>query len=135
MITAVFYAGYILSIKELRREFSTPTILTWSGLVSSIALLPITLLSGESLLPVSAAGWMVLLGLALLSHFGGQGLITFAIAKLPAAFTSVVLLVQPIAAAIFAWLILGETLGPWQALGGVLALAGIYIARQASQIE
>lgn len=134
LITAVFYAGYILSVKELRREFSTSTILTWSGLVSSIALLPIAQLSGESLLPASAAGWMVLIALALLSHFGGQGLITFALAKLPAAFTSVVLLVQPIAATIFAWLILGETLGVWQGLGGALALAGIYVARRASQI-
>ena len=45
LITAVFYAGYILSVKELRRKFSTPIILTWSGLVSSIAFLPITLLT------------------------------------------------------------------------------------------
>jgi drug/metabolite transporter (DMT)-like permease len=84
------------------------------------------------LLPISAAGWLVLLGLAMISHFGGQSLIAFALAKLPAAFSSVGLLVQPVAAAVFAWLILGEVLSPWQALGGALALAGIFIARRAS---
>jgi drug/metabolite transporter (DMT)-like permease len=45
----------------------------------------------------------------------------------------VALLTQPVMATVFAWLILGEALGPWQALGGALALAGIFIARKASQ--
>lgn len=132
MVTAIFYAGYLLSVKELRSEFSTATIMTWSGIVSCLVLLPVTLLSGEGLFPTSAAGWWVLLGLALISHFGGQSLIAFALAKLPAAFSSVALLVQPVAAAVFAWLILSEALSPLQALGGVLALAGIFVARRAS---
>lgn len=132
LVTAVFYAGYLLSVKELRKEFSTATIMTWSGAVSSAVLLLVTLLSGEGLLPSGAAGWLVLLGLALFSHVGGQSLIAFALAKLPATFSSVALLVQPVAATIFAWLILNEALNPWQALGGALALAGIYIAKKAS---
>jgi len=132
LITAMFYAGYLLSVKELRKEFSTATIMTWSGAVSSAVLLLVTLLSGEGLLPSSAAGWLVLLGLALFSHVGGQSLIAFALAKLPATFSSVALLVQPVAATIFAWLILSEALNPWQALGGALALAGIYVAKKAS---
>ena len=132
LVTAIFYAGYLLSVKELRREFSTATIMTWSGAVSSAVLLPATLLSGEGLFPSGTAGWLVLIGLALVSHVGGQSLIAFALAKLPAAFSSVALLVQPVAATIFAWLILSEALNPWQALGGALALAGIYTARKAS---
>ena len=132
LVTAMFYAGYLLSVKELRSEFSTATIMTWSGIVSCLILLPVALLSGEGLLPVSAAGWWVLLGLALISHFGGQSLIAFALAKLPAAFSSVGLLVQPVAAAVFAWLLLSEALNVWQALGGMLALTGIFVARRAS---
>jgi drug/metabolite transporter (DMT)-like permease len=133
LVTAMFYGGYLLSVKELRRKFSTATIMTWSGMVSCLVLLPVALLSGEGLLPSSAVGWWVLLGLALVSHFGGQSLIAFALAKLPAAFSSVGLLVQPVAAAVFAWLLLGEALNPWQALGGALALGGIFVARRASR--
>jgi drug/metabolite transporter (DMT)-like permease len=132
LVTAVFYGGYILAVKELRKEFSTATIMTWSGAVSSAVLLLSTLISGESLLPASAGGWLVLLGLALISHIGGQSLIAFALAKLPAAFSSVALLAQPVMATVFAWLILDESLGPWQAFGGAVALAGIFIARRAS---
>jgi drug/metabolite transporter (DMT)-like permease len=134
LITAAFYGGYILAVSELRRDFSTATIMSWSGAVSTVILLGVAILSGEALRPASATGWLVLLGLALISHFGGQSLIAFALAKLPAAFSSVALLVQPVAAALLAWLILGEALGANQALGGAIALGGIYIARRASRL-
>ena len=130
LISAVTYAAYILAIKYLREEFSTPTIMTWSAAAACATLLPITLLSGESLFPVSAWGWGVLGGLALLSHVAGQGLITYALAYLPAAFSSVGLLVQPVMSALLAWLILKEVLAPWQALGGALVLLGISVARR-----
>ena len=90
-------------------------------------------MSGERFLPVDMRGWLVLIALALVSHIGGQGLIAFALAHLPAAFSSVSLLLQPVLAALFAWLLLGELLGPSQALGGALVLLGILIARRESQ--
>lgn len=132
LVTAVFYAGYILAVKELRDEFSSATVLTWSGVVSSVALLPIALLSGEGLVAFTAKGWGVLIGLALISQVGGQGLITYALAHLPAAFSSVGLLLQPAVAAALAWIILSEPVGFWQAIGGVVVLAGIVLARRGS---
>ena len=91
-----------------------------------------TWLSGESFFPFSWQGWLVLLGLAWLVHAGGQGLIAFAMAHLPAAFSSVTLLIQPVTATILAWLLLSEVIGPWQAAGGGLVLAGIFVARRGS---
>ena len=41
-------------------------------------------------------------------------------------------LLQPVAAAFFAWVLLGETLGWLQVAGAVLVLAGIRIAHQAA---
>jgi len=133
LVAAVFYASYILTVYRLRSRFSTGTIMVSSGLVTSVALLPITILSGENLFAVTAYGWAILLGVALLSHAGGQGLITYALAGLPVAFSSVGLLLQPISAAVLAWTILDEALGGWQAVGGVVVLAGIVLARRSSQ--
>jgi drug/metabolite transporter (DMT)-like permease len=133
VLAAVLYAGYMLTIKQLRQDFSTATIMTWSGLVTGAVLLLVTLLSGESLWAVTLWGWVVLAGLALLSHVGGQGLITYALAHLPAPFSSVSLLLQPVIAALLAWLILTEPLDIWQALGGVIVLAGIFLARWGSR--
>jgi drug/metabolite transporter (DMT)-like permease len=132
LTTAVFYAGYILSVAKLRRTASTATIMAWSGLVSCAALLTVTLLLRETLLPVTPEGWAVLLGLALLSHAGGQSLIAFALARLPAALSSVSLLLQPAIAAVLAWAILAEPLGPWQMSGALVILGGIYLARRGS---
>jgi drug/metabolite transporter (DMT)-like permease len=131
LITAVFYAGYILTVKQLREECSVATIMAWGGAVTSLALLPIAIFSGEAIMPPTWYGWIVLLALALISQVSGQSLIAYALAHLPAAFSSVGLLLQPVMATIFAWFILGETLQPWQAIGGGLVLLGIVKARQA----
>ncbi len=133
LVAAVFYASYILTVYRLRSHFSTGTIMVSSGAVTCVALLPITILSGENLFATTAHGWAILLGVALLSHAGGQGLIAYALAGLPVAFSSVGLLLQPVSAAVLAWTILDETLGGWQAVGGAVVLAGIVLARRSSQ--
>ena len=75
---------------------------------------------------------MGLAGLALIPHIAGQSLIAYGFAHLPAAFSSVSLLLQPVLAAIYAWALLGETVGPAQMLGGLVVLAGIYLAMRGS---
>ena len=75
------------------------------------------------MLPATAFGWWMLIGLALVSHAAGQGLIAYALAHLPAAFSSVSLLFQPVMAALFAWLLLSEALVPLQIAGGIVVLA------------
>ena len=132
VITAMFYAAYILAVGKLREEFSTATVMAWSGAVSSVVLLVVTWVSGESFMATSMFGWLMLLGLALFSHAGGQSLIAYSLAHLPAAMGSIGLLSQPVLAALMAWILLGEVLGALQMLGGFAILAGIYLARRGS---
>jgi drug/metabolite transporter (DMT)-like permease len=133
VLTAMFYAAYLLAIKALRdRKHSTLEVMAVTSTITAAILLPVALASGETMLPRSASGWAVLGGLALVSHAAGQGLIAFALAHLPAAFSSVSLLFQPVMAALFAWMILAEALAPLQVLGGCIVLAGIYLARRGS---
>jgi len=101
--------------------------------VTAVFLFPAALASGEQMLPASAFGWWMLVGLALVSHAAGQGLIAYALAHLPAAFSSVSLLFQPVMAALFAWALLAEGLVPLQILGGLVVLVGIYLARRGSK--
>lgn len=133
IVTAMFYAGYIVAVGRLRSRFSTATIMAWSGLTTCAALLPVAVISGESLVATTLFGWAMLIGLALVSHVGGQSLIAFALAHLPAAFSSVSLLLQPAVAAILAWIILDEALGPYQGAGAAMILTGIYYARRGSR--
>jgi drug/metabolite transporter (DMT)-like permease len=130
--SAVFYAGYLLTVSRQRRWFTTVQVMFWSTLAGALVTAPLALLQGENLLPPSQHAWTMLVGLALLSHVGGQGLIAYALAHLPATFSSVSLLVQPVAATVFAWLLLAERFGPQQAVGGAIVLGGIVLCRLAT---
>ncbi len=133
VVTAMFYAGYILAVKGLRdRGETTLYLMAVTSTITTLFLFPVALASGEAMLPASAFGWWILIGLALISHAAGQGLIAYALAHLPAAFSSVSLLFQPVMAALFAWVLLSEGLVPLQILGGLVVLAGIYLARRGS---
>jgi len=131
VISAMFYAGYLLGVSRLRRNRSAIEVMWWTTLSCTLVLLPVVLLLGEPLWPQSLRGWLVLIGLALLSQVGGQGLIAYALAHLPASFSAVTLLVQPLAAALLAWLLLHESFGWHQALGGAIVISGIVLCRLA----
>ena len=133
VVTAAFYAGYILAVKSLRdRGETTLHLMAVTTTCTALILFPVALASGEPMLPSSARGWMVLVGLALVSHAAGQGLIAYALAHLPASFSSVSLLLQPVIAAVFAWVLLAEPLVPLQIAGALVVLFGIYLARRGS---
>ena len=132
VLTAVFYAGYMLAIKSASERTTTAGIMAVSTSVAAIALLPYALATADVFLPQSASGWLVLVALALIPHIAGQSLIAYGFAHLPAAFSSVSLLLQPVLAAIYAWALLGEAVVPAQMLGGIVVLAGIYLAKRGS---
>jgi len=133
VVTAVFYAGYLLAVKGLRdRGESALRVMAVTSTISAVILLPAALVSGEPMLPSSLLGWATLLGLALVSHAAGQGMIAYALAHLRAAFSSVSLLFQPVMAALFAWVLLGEALVALQIAGATAVLIGIYLARRGS---
>ena len=126
--TAAFYAAYILVVARLRARHGTGIVMFASTLVFVVLLLPIALT--QKFLPDNAHGWWLLAGCALSAQVLGQSLIAYALAHLPATFSAVGLYVQVIAAAGYAWLLLGERLTPLQMTGGVVVLAAIALARR-----
>lgn len=129
--TAVFYGAYMIAVAKLRGRHGTQELMLWSSLVTGLALLPMVWVMGEGLFPATLDGWLILFGLAWISHALGQGLIAYALGHLPASFSSLVVLIQPVAAAFFGWLWLGEGLQTLQLLGGAVVLFGIVLARRA----
>ncbi len=131
VVTAMFYAGYQISVTRARAVTSTAVLMVASGLISATVLLPIAWASGEQLLPATTTGWWILIGLALTSQVAGQSLIAYAMAHLPATFSSVALLFQPVMATVFAWILFGEAMTPLAIAGGIAVLIGIRMAHQA----
>ena len=130
---AAFFGAYILLIAKLRSRLSTSVIMVWTCIFSAIPILPLPFILGEVFFPASMAGWAVLLAVALICQASGQSLLTYALAHLPAAFSSVGFLLVPVNAAIVAWIVLGEPVRPLQALGAAIILGGIVVARRGSR--
>ena len=130
IVAALFYAGYMLAIARLRGRFDTVRVMLWSTLSAAVCLLPVALLTESQFFPVTTFGWAMLLGLALITHAGGQLAITYALAYLPTAFSSLTLLLQPVVAALLGVAVLGEVVTGTQAIGGMIVLCGILYARR-----
>lgn len=128
LLTAVFYATYQLSMKVFRREHSATVLMFWSSAIAAALLFPLALVHEDPILPGSAVMWLPLLGLGVISHFGGQGLIAYGIAGVPASLASVTLLVQPVATAFLGVWILGQHLVPWQMIGAGVVVVGLFLA-------
>lgn len=130
LFAAVLYAGYMLLLDRARKRYSTSVVMMWSTTTAAFCILPVAFFWEPAILPLGLIGWAILFGLAWISHAGGQGLITFALAWLPPTFSSLTLLLQPVVAALLAWLFLGEALGTPQIAGGLIVIAGIVVARR-----
>lgn len=132
LLSAVFYGAYLLAVSLVRAQHRAMTVMAWSSVGTLIVLLPLTLARGESLVPQTLHGVLMLVALALVSHVGGQGLIAYALARLPAALSSITLLVQPVIATVLGGWLFHEYLSPVEFAGAVVILAGIVIARRFS---
>lgn len=132
LVSAGFYAAYQLAIKDARIRYSTARLMAWSTTFTALVLLPFALLAEGSFWPAGVEGWWPLIGLAVIAQVGGQTVIAYASAHLPASLSSVSLLVQPLTATIAAWILFGEAVGPVQMAGGALLLLGIYLSKRGS---
>ena len=132
VLAGFFYACYMLAIKSASSSVSTARIMAASTTVAALVLAPYALFTAENFMPQSADGWLILAGLALVAHVLGQSLIAYGFSHLPASFSSVSLLMQPVLAAVYAWALLGEGMGANKIAGGAIVLFGIYLAKRGS---
>ena len=127
--TGVFFGLYFLAVEAARRRTGAARV-TFEATVVTAAILFVVAMAAEGrLAPSSLAGLGALLGMSWVSHAGGQGLLSVALGRLPATFSSLVIFLEAVAAALFAWALLGEPISAVQALGGALIMAGISVAR------
>ncbi len=125
---SLFYAGYLLLMTAARREGAAPPALFVSSLGATGVLGLYGWLGGDAFAGFPATSWAAMAGAALISQIGGVLAIIWALRYLPTTVASVLLLAQPVGTALLGWLLLGEALGPLQALGGAAVLAGIVLA-------
>lgn len=125
------YSCYLITVKQARRDASVLTVMLISSAVCAAVLLGGAVISGENVWPDSAYAWLVVILLGLVVHAFGQGLVTVGMRDTAVGLASILLLMQPVCAGVFAWLIFDETLGPIEAAGAGAVLLGIAMATRA----
>jgi drug/metabolite transporter (DMT)-like permease len=129
LVTAGFYAAYLVAVAAARQRIDASALALASSLLSSLALAMFVPLAGENLLPPVAIDWIWLVGLAVISQVFGQTAIAHAMGRIPPAQAAIGLLIQPVSAAVFAWVLFHESLSGLQLFGGALVLIAITAVR------
>jgi drug/metabolite transporter (DMT)-like permease len=129
---AVLVAGYVLFSKIARGTLGALDAIVWLTITEICVAALLVLLSGEAFIPASADGFLAPLFLALVVQVGGQGLIIFGLGRTPAAIAGILVLAQPVTAAAISWQLFDEPLNALQGSGGLLILAGVYLAQRSA---
>ena len=129
VLTTLAYTGFLLVLRQINRDVRRPAgpLLDATAVAAVVSIAAGALVGDVDLVPSwPSHGWLLLL--ALTSQVLGWLLISVSLPRLPAALTSVLLLVQPIGAVLLAVLILGEEPSGLQLTGVAVVLAGVCLA-------
>ncbi len=135
VICAVFWALYTIGGKQLLRRYDPVSSTAYISFLGTIMLVPFAIgdvkLAGKLAFPMSF--WIAAVYLSVLCTVLGYVFWFRALTGLSASATGVTLYFEPLVTVIFAWLILGQTLGWFAALGGVLVLFGVLLISRGQQ--
>jgi drug/metabolite transporter (DMT)-like permease len=134
LFAGLAYAVYFIGMARVRAVVPPMTALGLSGAATAVPLLLLAIGLGERLVPTSAAGWGPLIGLALVSQVFGQGLMIFALGRLPPLVIGITLLLQPIVAGGIGWAVYGERPGVPDLIGALLVAAALVLVRREPKV-
>ncbi len=129
-VTAWWYAAYILTVARVRKRVSTAAVMAVGGTAASIVLWCLAAAIEGNVWPETARGWAVAFALGFAVQVGGQMAIALSLAHISAGLGAMLLFLQPVLAAIFAWVLFGESMSVWQFIGAAAILAGIETSRR-----
>jgi len=129
LLSAVFSAANLMLIETLRHKFPATEIFMWCCGVGAILSLPVVLLAEDQLFPVTLSGWLSVIGLAVVCQVVGQGLQAYSLKRLSSGLVGIFLLLDPVFAAIIAWIVFAEGLTLVNTLAFATVLGGIYLAK------
>ena len=133
LLAGVFYGGYFLITQRGRETLDSLTYFWPAAVSSTLGLLILCLALRQPLTGYPASAYLNFLALGLVPQVFGYLSINYALGHLPASIVAPTMLGQPIATAILAGPLLGETLSLWQVLGGLAVLAGVYVVHHSQR--
>jgi len=132
LLSAIVIAAYLMLVERLGNRFSTATIMFWRCGIATVLLLPILPFIEDRLFPYTGMGWFFIIFQSFFCQVFGQGLLAYSLSKLSSGVVAVTLLLDPVIASFFAWLIFNDQISSFDTIAFAVILLGIYLA-QSSQ--
>lgn len=129
LLTGLAYGSYLITMKNIGHRPDAPdfrVFMSWTSLFTAAFLAIAMLIEGEPMMLPGARSFVILLALALTAQVIGWWTITWSLPKIPAARSGLVLLLQPVLATIWGFLVFSERLTTIQIFGALITLAAIY---------
>ena len=115
----------LLGKRAQERGASTLVYVGVSNLVAAIILVPAALFAGANPLEMPLAVYGFVLAMALVPQLVGHGAIAWSLKFVSATTIALVVLLEPIVASVFAWLLFDEIPSSSVAIGALVVLAGV----------
>lgn len=125
LLAVLTYTGYFLISKQQRARVAPLPYVTAVHVIATFVVLPMALAHPGEIVAFEPGDIAIVLVFALVSGTGGQFVVNWAHRYVDVSVSSLMMLAVPVAASIAAWLMLGESLGPLQLIGGAITLGGI----------
>ncbi|HZG86218.1 DMT family transporter [Paenibacillus sp.] len=131
LLRSVFGAIYLIGMSRLTSRYPLMLLVAWEMTAGAAALLPYALWKADAALIASIPpmGWASLAYTALLATLVGFTLHNWSLARIGAFRASFYGYTMPITAAASGYLLLGETITPYQIVGGAAVLAAMYLVQ------
>jgi drug/metabolite transporter (DMT)-like permease len=137
LLTGLCYTAYSLMGRVTSNRAISPWttllyIFAFAGMFLFLANLTGGRIPGSAMTPAdlfwlghSLEGWTVMILLGAIPTVGGYGFYNVSLTLLDASVANIIVSLEPLFTAVFAYLLLGETLSPIQLLGSALLLSGV----------
>lgn len=129
VMTSIFYATFLLIVYKVRKRASSVQVMYYSAYGSLIVLLIASLTIEGLSYPSSWRELWPLIGLAVFSQILGQGGLSYILGKISANVTSILVLMQPVISALYAYFLFHEYLTTQEIIGIIIVIIGIVFAK------
>jgi drug/metabolite transporter (DMT)-like permease len=133
--SAITYASFGIMGKQARERYNPWTINFYSMAFATLSLAPVLAFPDVSLGPYPPGVWALLAVMTAGPTLLSRALYVSAVKHVEASRAAIVATVEPVAAAVFAFILLGELLSPSQLLGGFMVLAGSVLAQSQGRLD
>jgi drug/metabolite transporter (DMT)-like permease len=125
---AVMASAYLIVGRKLRQQMNLISYIFPVYSAGGLVVLLIGIVAGVSFFGYSSRTYILFLMLAIFPQLIGHSTFNWALKFFSASTVAILILGEPIGSTLLAYWVLGETLSPVKAAGGICILAGIYAA-------